>query len=219
VQARKRHRESRRRCDGNGESMSIAVGIVLALVVGILATLVGLDRDRALYPVVMIVVASYYTLFALMGGSMQAVIVESAVACVFIGAALAGFKSSLWLVVIGLAAHGVFDLFHPHLYANPGVPAWWPSFCLAYDLVAAGYWRRCWEAERPGVCSPTMVERDGERLPITRRSPESLLSDSYGKEAHSAVFEVTLDTWRERSYITSLWCACSQSHVLHSRPP
>ena len=119
--------------------MSIAIGIVLALIVGSVATLIGLDRDRAFYPVVTIVIASYYALFAVMGGSMQVVIVESVVAAAFLGVALAGFKSTLWLVVIGLAAHGVFDLIHPHLYANPGVPVWWPSFCLAYDLVAAAY--------------------------------------------------------------------------------
>jgi hypothetical protein len=22
--------------------------------------------------------------------------------------------------------------------ANPGVPLWWPSFCMAYDVTAAG---------------------------------------------------------------------------------
>lgn len=119
--------------------MSIVVGIVLALVVGGVATFIGLDRDRAMYPVVMLVIAAYYVLFAVMGGSIQVVIVESAIALVFIGVALAGFKSTLWLVVVGLAVHGVFDLLHPHLYANPGVPVWWPSFCLAYDLVAAAY--------------------------------------------------------------------------------
>jgi hypothetical protein len=119
--------------------MSIAIGIILALIVGGVATLIGLDRDRAFYPVVTIVIASYYALFAVMGGPMQVVIVESVVAAAFLGVALAGFKSTLWLVVVGLAAHGVFDLIHPHLYANPGVPLWWPSFCLAYDLVAAAY--------------------------------------------------------------------------------
>lgn len=119
--------------------MATAVGIVLALSIGGMATLTGLDRDRALYPVVMIVIASYYALFAVMGGSIEVVIVESVVAVAFLVVALAGFKSTLWLLVIGLAAHGVFDLIHPHLYANPGVPVWWPSFCLAYDLVAAAY--------------------------------------------------------------------------------
>jgi hypothetical protein len=29
---------------------------------------------------------------------------------------------------------------------------------------------------------------------------------------HSAVFEVTLDTLRERSYTTRRWFVCSQSH-------
>jgi hypothetical protein len=87
----------------------------------------------------MIVVASYYALFAVMDGSVPVVIVESVVAVAFLGIALAGFKSTLWLVVIGLAAHGIFDLIHPRLYANPGVPVWWPAFCLAYDLVAAAY--------------------------------------------------------------------------------
>jgi hypothetical protein len=27
---------------------------------------------------------------------------------------------------------------HGRLIANPGVPAWWPMFCLACDVTAAG---------------------------------------------------------------------------------
>jgi hypothetical protein len=123
----------------NGGDMSIAAGIVLALIVGGSATFFGLDRDRALYPVVMMVIASYYALFAVMGGSTQVLIIESGVAAAFLGVALVGFKSTLWLVVIALAAHGIFDIVHPHLYTNPGVPVWWPAFCLAYDVVAASY--------------------------------------------------------------------------------
>src|SRR5215475_4130003 len=119
--------------------MSIAVGIVLALMIGGAATFIDLDRDRALYPIMMIVIASYYALFAVMGGSIQVLIVESAVAAAFLGMALAGFKSTLWLVVIALAAHGIFDFMHGHLYPNPGVPVWWPAFCLAYDVTAAAY--------------------------------------------------------------------------------
>lgn len=119
--------------------MAILVGVALALGVGLFSTIVGLDRDRAFYPTVMIVIASLYALFAVMGGSTQALIIECLAGVLFIGAAVAGFRNSLWLVVIALAAHGVFDLFHGRLIANPGVPAWWPSFCLAYDVVAAAY--------------------------------------------------------------------------------
>jgi hypothetical protein len=74
-----------------------------------------------------------------MGGSLQALAVESLVIVAFLGASVAGFKHSLWLVVAALAAHGVFDFIHGRLIANPGVPAWWPRFCLAYDVVAAAY--------------------------------------------------------------------------------
>jgi len=119
--------------------MSFIVGVVLALIVGVSTTFIGLDRDRALYPVVMIVIASYYALFSVLGGSTQILITELAVAAVFIGFAFAGFKFSLWLVVSALAAHGVFDFVHAHFYSKPGVPTCWPSFCLAYDVVAAAY--------------------------------------------------------------------------------
>jgi hypothetical protein len=104
-----------------------------------MATVVGLDRDRAFYPTVMMVIASYYALFAVMGGSTQVLLIEAAVATVFLAVALVGFKYSLWLVVAALASHCVLDLFHGQLIANPGVPVWWPAFCLAYDGVAAGY--------------------------------------------------------------------------------
>ena len=117
--------------------MAYWVGAALALGVALFATLVGFDRDRAFYPTVLIVVASYYALFAVMGGSVSALVPENVVMAVFVGLAATGFKTSLWLVVIGLAAHGLFDFFRGGLITNPGVPAWWPMFCMSFDLVAA----------------------------------------------------------------------------------
>ncbi len=46
--------------------MALLVGALLAFAVGLLATAIGLDRDRAFYPTVTIVIASYYALFAVM---------------------------------------------------------------------------------------------------------------------------------------------------------
>jgi len=115
------------------------VGALLAVTVGFFATAVGLDRDRAFYPTVTIVVASYYALFAIMAASMRALMLESLVGAVFLALAAAGFRSSLWVVVVALAAHGIFDLTHGSLIANPGVPGWWPAFCLTYDVTAAAY--------------------------------------------------------------------------------
>jgi hypothetical protein len=115
------------------------VGALLALVVGAMATRVRLDRDRAFYPTILIVIASYYALFAVMGGSGHALLAESIAITVFFAAAVVGFKRSLWLVVAALAAHGIFDLFHNRMIANPGVPLWWAQFCITYDVVAAGF--------------------------------------------------------------------------------
>ena len=114
--------------------MAYGVGIVLALFTVLVARLVGFDRDRAFYPTILVVIASYYVLFAVMGGSTRALIVESIVMTVFLAVAVVGFKFNVWLVVAALAAHGVFDLVHGRIVTNPGVPPWWPPFCLAYDV-------------------------------------------------------------------------------------
>jgi hypothetical protein len=119
--------------------MEFLIGAVLAVVVGISTTLIGMDRDRALYPTTLIVIAVLYDLFAVMGGSTNALVIESAFGVFFIGLAIAGFKKTLWFAVAGLALHGVFDFVHPHVVNNPGVPIWWPMFCLAYDVAAAAY--------------------------------------------------------------------------------
>ena len=119
--------------------MTYLVGAFLALAVSGSATLLRVDRDRAFYPTVMAVIASYYALFAVMGGSDRALGIETAVITVFLAASVVGFKYSLWFVVAALAAHGIFDALHGQLIANPGVPSWWPPFCLTYDVVAAGY--------------------------------------------------------------------------------
>jgi hypothetical protein len=119
--------------------MSFVIGASLALVVGLFATWIGFDRDRAFYPAVTIVVGSYYVLFAVMGSSSHALLTECALMAAFVLAAAVGFKKTPWLVVAALAGHGVLDFVHPHLISNPGVPVWWPDFCAAYDLVAACY--------------------------------------------------------------------------------
>ena len=117
--------------------MPMIVGVVLAVLVGVFAMATGLDRDRAFYPVVTIVIAAYYILFAVLGESHQALWRESLISIAFVIVAVVGFKRSLWMVVIALAAHGIFDYFHGAVVADPGVPAWWPGFCLGYDVVAA----------------------------------------------------------------------------------
>lgn len=122
---------------GNVDRMStvpVIVGTALAPVIGVLGRLSGLDRDRAMYPVALIVIAAYYVLFATMGGE-EALPAELIGATVFAVIAIIGFRTSLWWVAAGIAGHGVFDfVVHPQLIVNPGMPAFWPAFCGSIDL-------------------------------------------------------------------------------------
>lgn len=117
--------------------MEYVVGLLLALFACGAAKGLGLDRDRALYPTMLIVIASYYVLFAAMGAGHMVVWIEAVIATCFAVVAVLGFKRSLWFVVAGLFAHGVQDGYHDVLVHNSGVPAFWPGFCLAFDIIAA----------------------------------------------------------------------------------
>jgi hypothetical protein len=145
--------------------MPLLIGAALAVAVGLFATLAGLDRDRAFYPTVMIVIAIYYILFGVMGGSDHALALESMVAIGFIALAVVGFRSSLWLVALALALHGIFDLVHASAIANPGVPAWWPEFCLSYDVTAAGYLALMLRSDGYRASSPARAPREGRQGP------------------------------------------------------
>ena len=91
------------------------------------------------YPMLATVVAHYYSLFAVMGSSTRTLVLEPLMASAFFVVAVAGFKKNLWLIVAALAGHGVFDFFHHLFIQNPGVPVWWPGFCLSFDVLAGGF--------------------------------------------------------------------------------
>ena len=119
--------------------MEYLIGVGLAMGVCVFAILAGFDRDRVFYPMLVAVIATYYILFAVMGSSTSALVLESVIAAAFFAVAVAGFKKNLWLAVAGLAGHAVFDFFHHVFIQNPGVPVWWPGFCLSFDVLAGGF--------------------------------------------------------------------------------
>jgi hypothetical protein len=77
-------------------------------------------------------------LFAVMAGSERALVLEMAVAVGFLLLAVIGYKKSLWLVAIAIAGHGIFDSVHHLFIVNPGVPRWWPGFCMVFDVIFGG---------------------------------------------------------------------------------
>ncbi len=119
--------------------MEYAVGVILGAVIAICTKAIGFTRDRSFYPTVLIVVASYYVLFAVISGSLRILAFEAVPMIVFIGLAVAGYKRSAWLVAGGLIGHAVFDSFHHHIVENTGMPAWWPGFCLSIDYTLGAF--------------------------------------------------------------------------------
>jgi hypothetical protein len=114
-------------------NMEYVIGLTLAVAVALFASVVGLARERSFFATVLIVVGSYYVLFAAMGASSRTLLAEIIVAGIFLLFAVLGFKGNLWLLAVGLVGHGIFDSVHHYLIDNPGVPRWWPGFCLAFD--------------------------------------------------------------------------------------
>lgn len=126
--------------------LPIVAGVFTALALAAAGRLTGFDRDRSFYPTLLIVIASYYLLFAVIGGDVSVMVVETGIVLFFSALALlGGFRSMVW-VGAGIFIHGVFDVAHGHLINNAGVPAWWPAYCAAVDVplglwVAALGWR------------------------------------------------------------------------------
>jgi hypothetical protein len=144
--------------------MEYFIGVVLALAVAGLAAAVGFARDRSFAPTVLIVVGSLYVLFAIIGESRRALVIESVFASGFLLSAVLGFKKIPWLIPAAMVGHGVFDFFHNSLVANPGVPSWWPGFCGAYDVVFGGW--LAWELARRShrvMNKATLKKRSGFR--------------------------------------------------------
>lgn len=123
--------------------LALSIGTALAAAIWGAASLAGFSRERGFYPLVVIVTASYYVLFAVLGGAAPALWGELGVTLVFVALAVAGYKSTNWIAVAALIGHAVFDLVHAGVIDNAGVPPWWPPFCLSFDLAMAAIlaWR------------------------------------------------------------------------------
>ncbi|HKY73203.1 MAG TPA: DUF6010 family protein [Nitrospira sp.] len=117
----------------------IVVGVLLAIAIAALAKFTRFDEDRSFYSTVLVIIASYYVLFAVLGGSGHALIWELVIAVAFSIVAIVGALLLPTLVGIGIVAHGFFDLVHDGIIENSGVPTWWPSFCGSIDVLL-GLW-------------------------------------------------------------------------------
>ena len=88
------------------------------------------------YALGIVLIASVYIGFAVADGRRTVLAVETTVAGVFVIIAAVAVTGSPWLLVVGLAGHGVKDLWQ-HRRQFVANTRWWPPFCLVVDWVAA----------------------------------------------------------------------------------
>jgi hypothetical protein len=118
----------------------LRASIVWGLVVGVAQAASPLAfwwLDTAtVYALGLVVIAPVYIGFAVADGRRRVVAVESGVAGMFVIIAAAAIAGTPWLLVAGLAGHGLKDLWQhrSHFVANT---RWWPPFCMVVDWVVA----------------------------------------------------------------------------------
>jgi len=88
------------------------------------------------YALGLTLIAAVYLGFAVADGRRHVLAVETGVAAVFVVVAAAAVSGTAWLIVAGLAGHGVKDLWQ-HRTGFVAGTRWWPPFCATVDFVAA----------------------------------------------------------------------------------
>ena len=81
-------------------------------------------------------IAAVYIGFAVADGRPKVIAIESSVTFAFVVVAAAAVTGSPWLLVIGLAGHGLKDLWQ-HRTHFVATTRWWPPFCMVVDWVVA----------------------------------------------------------------------------------
>jgi hypothetical protein len=88
------------------------------------------------YALGLVFIAAVYIGFSVADGRWKVIAAETTVATVFVVVAAAAVTGPAWLLVVGLAGHGLKDLWQHRTQFVAGT-RWWPPFCAAVDWVVA----------------------------------------------------------------------------------
>lgn len=114
--------------------IAFIIGVALAVALIIFGKLTGYEKDRSFFPTLLIIIASYYLLFATLTDSVSTLLIEITITLFFSVLAVWGSFRFPLLVGAGITLHGLFDFTYSHFYINTGVPVWWPAFCAGIDI-------------------------------------------------------------------------------------
>jgi len=115
--------------------------VICGAVVGIIQAVSPLGfwwlEPKTVYALGLTLIAAVYIGFSVADGRGHVIAIESCVAGFFVVVAAMSVSGSAWLLVLGLAGHGLKDLWQhrTHFVRNT---RWWPPFCATVDWVVAG---------------------------------------------------------------------------------
>ena len=148
--------------------MEYLVAVILGVIVAGFAATTGFDRDRSFYPTVLIVVGSYYALFAVMGASGYASLgIEVAVGLVFSGFAVLGFQLAILPPAVRKYKIKQLSFFGWRLILeqNGGTIALWPlvkALLAKDDTVMREFWHAKLSEMNPAWVTGTAESMAGE---------------------------------------------------------
>ena len=116
--------------------------IMIGAVLGALLAIFARSRKAAEVRVLtlgLVVTALIYVGLALAGDNRQWLMTELLGVGLFGSLSWLGLRASLWWLALGWVGHVAWDVGLHLDRAQPLVGAWYPLFCIGFDLVVAGY--------------------------------------------------------------------------------
>lgn len=124
--------------------LAVLAGLLTAAAIVVLAR--RLRAEPGLYALGLVALPLFYAGFAALGDAPAVVAAELQAGIPYFvagGLLMASGRRHprATLAVTGLLwlLHGGYDLVHPQLFLNPGVPAWYPPYCAGVDVALGLY--------------------------------------------------------------------------------
>lgn len=127
----------------------ILMGAVLGGLFALLARRQGDTGEIRLLALGLVVTALIYVGLALAATDARWLVVEAAGVALFAGLAWLGVRHAGWWLALGWTAHVGWDVGLHLDRAQPLVGAWYPLFCVGFDLIVAGFLLSGARATRP----------------------------------------------------------------------
>ncbi|MEM7352702.1 MAG: DUF6010 family protein [Acidobacteriota bacterium] len=115
------------------------LGALLAAATILILRRLGPRFEHRLYALALIIAALIYVGFSLASDAPQWIGIEAGGVALYSTLAFLGWRLSPWFLAVGWAAHIPWDLLLHGGGSTPFVPTWYPTACLAYDLIVALY--------------------------------------------------------------------------------